>query len=142
MLPHLPDIYGDYPIYETNTCALSYVLDQPDRFHILGSTVCEKQNHCPAAQRALCEKGEPAPPVNEDSITAHLEKLGVTQVRWSWDPASKTLTFLAPIPTAPANNLAQTLRIRVRTAANANDHYWTGKATGSVPLMIQDNRDV
>ncbi|EGJ77901.1 hypothetical protein STTU_5112 [Streptomyces sp. Tu6071] len=142
MLPHLPDTYGDYPIYETNTCALSYVLDQPDRFHILGSTVCEKQNHCPAAQRALCERGESAPPVNENTITAHLEKLGVTQVRWSWDPASKTLTFLAPIPTAPANNLAQTLRIRVRTAANASDHYWTGKVTGSVPLMIPDNRDI
>ncbi|NED85918.1 hypothetical protein G3I76_38260, partial [Streptomyces sp. SID11233] len=104
--------------------------------------VCQKQNHCPAAQRALCEKGEPAPPVNENAITAHLEKLGVTEVPRSWDPDSKTLTFLAPIPTAPANNLAQTLRIRVRTAANANDHYWTGKATGSVPLTIPGNRAV
>ena len=47
---------GDYPIFQTTSCALGYALHQPDRKFFYNTDICINCNNCPKSQRNLCKK--------------------------------------------------------------------------------------
>ena len=47
---------NDYPIYQTTSCALAYVLKQGERNAFYNEKECLNYNKCPESQRKICEK--------------------------------------------------------------------------------------
>ncbi|MFF4371749.1 hypothetical protein [Streptomyces sp. NPDC001594] len=135
-LTNLPFRYGDYPIYETNSCALAFVMGQPDRSNILDSAVCQR-NHCPLFQRERCLSRPPLPTIDEQAIDAQLRRLDIDGTPYTLEVADRTVTFSRPIPSGHANTLAAALQVRVKTPKSDSDLYWPGKASAGKPLTIE-----
>ncbi|MFD8757400.1 hypothetical protein ACFV0O_41470 [Kitasatospora sp. NPDC059577] len=128
--------YRDYPVFETNSCALSHVLKQPDTSNILGSSVCQS-NLCPLSQRERCAIGRPGQ-VTRAGIDAHLAQIGIPGTPYDWEPLTRTMTVKVPMTAGDCNSLAHTLSIRVRAERSSSDHYWPGKGS-TTGLLIIDN---
>lgn len=75
---HTTHRHPGYPVFHTNSCALAYVLGEPDRFGIFGSNTCRRRNHCPATQRARCAASAAHNQPSEDDIASALAGRG----RW------------------------------------------------------------
>ncbi|MFF3671613.1 radical SAM family protein [Microtetraspora malaysiensis] len=133
----IPDRYGDYPIYHTNTCALSYVLGTADRANVLSSPTCQNINRCPAEQRDRCIAALPlrAVPTAAD-IAAHLVRLGYSDIPHTWDPATRTLTIHAAMQLRDRHNMAQVHGITVQASREPTDRYWSGNLAGGEPLIL------
>ncbi len=63
----------NYPIYETNSCALSYVLDSDERYGFYGTKMCKSFNCCPMERRIKCKKSYIKPDIS--SIQSKLSLL-------------------------------------------------------------------
>lgn len=61
----------NYPIYETNSCALSYVLDSNERYGFFNSKMCKLFNFCPIDRRIKCRSS-----YIEPDITSIKTRLG------------------------------------------------------------------
>ncbi|WP_019984218.1 MULTISPECIES: hypothetical protein [unclassified Streptomyces] len=135
LLDTLPDRYPDHPIFQTNSCALAYVLRQPDSCQIHDTPACAA-NHCPALQRDRCGAAAPSP-VTPDDITSGLVWLGVPTVGpVTWDPEKRTATVKEALTTRDRNNVSQRYRIALHAPRDEGDTYWSGRLGGSQPLVI------
>jgi|HubBroStandDraft_4_1064222.scaffolds.fasta_scaffold02986_11 hypothetical protein len=66
--------YPNYPLYRHSSCALAYVLSQPDQTGtVYRQDICPP-SHCPATQRAICEHARRIP--TDLEITDALRVLG------------------------------------------------------------------
>ncbi len=91
--------YPDYPLFHTNSCALSYVLGEPDRFGVFDSHTCRVRNHCPGAQRARCATAASAAPApGDEAIRAALARRGLPGVSFTFDPGEGELILDAAVP--------------------------------------------
>lgn len=63
----------NYPIYETNSCALSYVLGSDERYGFYDTKMCKTFNHCPIERHKKCKKDHITPDIS--SITTKLSTL-------------------------------------------------------------------
>jgi hypothetical protein len=66
--------YPNYPIYWTNSCAISHQLNRPDFNAFFGSVYCENSN-CPPKQRNLCKKSEIPIESRQPELKLALDKL-------------------------------------------------------------------
>lgn len=128
-----------YPLFHTNSCALAYVLGQPDRFGVVGSDVCIARNHCLSAQRRRCEADAlRKPPVTETSVRTALERRGHGDKAFTLDRARGEVVVHAVLPTSAAAAVTHDLGIGVRVARQAGDPYWSSGTAGALPLVIGD----
>jgi DNA repair photolyase len=129
--------YPGYPLFHTNSCALAYVLGQPDRFGVFGGEVCSLRNHCPDAQRDRCAADAMGRPVLTDAaIRAALGRRGHAGVRFALEHARREVVIDAPLPTSTAAALTQDLGVRVRVTRQDSDPYWSSGTAGALPLII------
>ncbi|MFF4504828.1 hypothetical protein [Streptomyces sp. NPDC001401] len=134
-LESLPERYPHHPIYQTNSCALAYVLQRPDSHRIHGTTTCSA-NQCPAQQRECCATASP-PQVTADDISGSLVWLGVPTIgSVGWDAEQRTATLKEALCTRDRNNIAQRYGVTVRAPRDGDDNYWSGRLGGSQPLII------
>lgn len=136
LLRSLPELYPNHPVYQTNSCALAYVLRRREAAGIHGTDTCT-DNHCPAAQRDQCASAVPAPlPAAADAIANRMVWLGIPAMPIRWDAGKRTATVSGPLATRDRNHLAQTLDITVHAARQDGDTYWSGRLGGNQPLVI------
>lgn len=136
ILQTLPNRYPDHPVYQTNSCALAYVLGRHETAGIHGTDTCNG-NHCPTAQRDQCARAVPTPlGTPTDAVTNRMQWLGIPVVPISWDDAKRTATVNGPLATRDRNHLAQTLEITVQADRQDGDPYWSGRLGGHQPLVV------
>lgn len=129
----------DYPLFHTNSCALAYVLNQPDRFGVFGSTVCTARNHCPTAQRRRCKADLlRRPALTEATVGTALARRGHADTPFTLDHPRGEVVIHAVLPTNAAAALTHDLGIRVRVARQHSDPYWSSGTAGAHPLVIGD----
>ncbi|MEV0702680.1 hypothetical protein AB0I53_32825 [Saccharopolyspora sp. NPDC050389] len=129
--------YPDYPLFHTNSCALSYVLGRPDEFGVFGSQVCRVRNNCPIAQRSLCTATDAewtAP--TADDVRAALAHRGLGQVAFTLAEAGRELIIEAAVETNLAAALTQDLGVRVRVSRDDADAYWSSGTAGATPVIL------
>jgi len=129
--------HPDYPLFHTNSCALAYVLGQPDRFGIFGSEVCQMRNHCPDVQRHRCGAailGRPA--LTDATLRTALDQRGYAGTTFTLDQANRKVVIDAPLPTSAAAALTQDLGARIHVTRQDNDPYWSSGTAGALPLII------
>lgn len=126
-----------YPLFHTNSCALAYVLGQPDRFGIFDGEVCRVRNHCPDVQRHHCGAAALARPALTDAtVRAVLDQRGHADARFNIDHAQGVVVIDAALSTSTAAALTQDLGVRVRVTRHDSDPYWSSGTAGALPLII------
>ncbi|WP_326681624.1 hypothetical protein [Streptomyces sp. NBC_01237] len=132
-----PRRYDTHPVYQTNCCALAYVLGEPDHGGIWNSPTCLNANHCPPEQRNRCAAPVPSQqPVTPAQISERLRVIGLTDLPHSYDRRTRTLVLSDPVPLRDQHNLAQVLRISVRAPQAPGERYWSGRLAGGTPLIV------
>ena len=135
------DLYPGHPVFHANSCALAYVLGEADRFGVYASHMCTTRNRCPGLQRARCaETLNAAPPQAPARIGAALASRGLAGAAWDLDSGTRTLAVRAVVPNAVASALTQDLRVRVVSAGQGDDAYWSSGTSGAQPLVIGEAR--
>lgn len=133
---HTEQRHPAYPLFHTNSCALAYVLGQPDRFGILGGEVCSLRNHCPPAQRHRCAADAMSRPLLTDAvIRAALDRRGQVGVTFTLQNAREVVIH-GPLPTSTAAALTQDLGVRIRVTRQDTDAYWNSGTAGALPLIV------
>ncbi|MFH8586472.1 hypothetical protein ACH4GP_19025 [Streptomyces celluloflavus] len=136
-LQHLPDRYAGHRIFQTNSCALAYVLGRADRAGVYNTPTCLAANHCPAAQRDRCHHTVPRrPAVTQADINRHLAKIGHPGLPYTLHPGTRTVVLGQPLPLRDRHNLAQVLAVTVRSPEDPGERYWPGRLSGAQPLII------
>ncbi len=126
-----------YPLFHTNSCALAYVLGQPDRFGVFGSDVCASRNHCPTAQRHRCEADVlRRPALTEATVRAALDRRGHADMTFMLDRPRGEVVIHGVLPTSAVAALTHDLGVRVRVARQHSDPYWSSGTAGALPLVI------
>ncbi|MFF4371462.1 hypothetical protein [Streptomyces sp. NPDC001594] len=133
----LPDRYAAHPFFQTNICALAYVLGRGDRAGVWNTPTCLATNRCPAAQRDLCLRTVPhREPVTAPQVEERLAKIGLPGLAFTLDAGTRTLHLGRPVPLRDRHNLAQVLALTVRAPRDPQETYWQGRLAGAEPLII------
>ncbi|MET8768852.1 hypothetical protein [Streptomyces sp. NPDC004658] len=136
-LRHLPDRYRDHPVYQTNSCALAYVLGRHDRAGVHDTPTCLNANRCPARQRERCRRAVSLQqPLTRLDIDRHLDRLHHGGVHYTVHEDTRTIVFTTPLPLRDRHNLAQVLAATVRAPQHPDERYWAGRLSGAQPLII------
>ncbi|MDH6710766.1 hypothetical protein P3T27_007517 [Kitasatospora sp. MAA19] len=139
-LSDLPSQYAHHPIFETNSCALAYVLGRADRAGVHGTPTCTRFNRCPDRQRGRCTTlTSRRAPLTHARIRGELAAIGRAHVPYTWD--AHTLTLAAPLAMRDQHFLSQALAVAVRAPRHPGDPMWSGKAAGGLPLVIPNHND-
>lgn len=129
-----PSRYDTHPIYQTNCCALAYVLGEADHGCIWNTPTCLNANHCPPVQRERCATLLPLQaPVTPDQIRDRLSVIGHSNLPHTYDGQTRTLVLHEAVPLRDQHNLAQVLRLTVRAPQVPGERYWSGNRAGSSP---------
>ncbi|WP_052583896.1 radical SAM protein [Saccharomonospora iraqiensis] len=126
-----------YPVFHTNSCALSFVLDRADSFGVFGSLTCRVRNTCPVAQRERCTVADSQrTPPSDDEVRAALARRGVPAASFSLVGQGRELVIDAAVGTNVAAALTQDLGIRIRVARDGGDPYWSSGTAGATPVIL------
>ncbi|MEV0577087.1 hypothetical protein [Streptomyces sp. NPDC050392] len=132
-----PSRYADHPVYQTNCCALAYVLGEADHGCIWNTPTCLNANHCPAVQRDRCATLLPLRPrVTPEQILERLRTIGHEEAEHTYDEPTRTLVLHKAVPLRDQHNLAQVLRLTVRAPRVPEERYWSGSRAGGSPLIV------
>ena len=112
-------LYPSYPIFDSNSCAISYVLRKPDSVHIYGSPSCCTRSNCPITQRRRC------------AVSWEQNK---TRVREVTPPASVVAT------TEELAQIAFSTGDRRVATREENDFYWCSSFTASHSVLFPSLR--
>lgn len=138
-LSNIPRRYADHPVFQTNSCALAYLLGRADRAAVLNTPTC-LMNHCPAAQREHCRHTVPQrPAVTEGDVDRRLTAIGHPGLPYTLNPATRTLVLGRALPLRDRHHLTQVLAITVRSPQDPHERYWPGRLSGAQPLIIDDH---
>ncbi|MFD8261351.1 hypothetical protein ACFV19_20995 [Streptomyces griseoluteus] len=134
-LQDLPDRYREYPVFQTNSCALAHVLGRGDRAGVHHTPTCLSANRCPAIQRERCRHVVPRQvPLTSAAVDTRLDQLGHGGLAYILH--ERTIAFSAPLPLRDRHNLAQVLAATVRAPRHHREQYWAGHHAGAQPLII------
>ncbi|MFG2434595.1 hypothetical protein [Streptomyces sp. NPDC048508] len=133
----LPERYADYPVYQTNSCALAYTLGRHDRSGVHNTPTCLNANRCPAKQRTRCRQdASRQATLTREHIDHHLHRLGHTTLPYTLRADTRTIAFRDPLALRECHNLAQVLTATVRAPHHPEERYWSGHLSGAHPLVI------
>lgn len=131
----------DYPIYQTTSCAVAYVLHSCDRNAFFNSDTCKKLNKCPMSQRKICK----AHIKNNDISVKYVIDL-LCKVKNDIDKNSIKISIdkeknLINIDGIELNMkeftyLTQITHYSIRAKKNKNDYYWNTSVNDAKQLFI------
>lgn len=127
--------HPDYPVFHTNSCALAYVLGQPDRFGVFGGDTCLRRNSCPAGQRERCGIAHRALPTSPEIRNA-LDRRGLASAAFTLLSDERELLIHAVAATNAVGALTQDLGLRVKVTRQGTDPYWNSGTAGAQPLVL------
>lgn len=128
----------DYPIFHTTSCALSYVLKQPDYNAFYGTAFCNS-NNCPNSQKIRCKK-EHGLLINKNiDIAMHKfkEKTNYT-FKYSIDFLKNIITLDIELKTAEMVYLKMLTNMSIICKKNNDDYYWSTTNTSNQILILED----
>ncbi|PZG09162.1 hypothetical protein C1J01_38070 [Nonomuraea aridisoli] len=136
-LRDVPNRYHGHPIFQTNSCALAYVLGRADRAGVYNTPTCLAANRCPAGQRNRCRAAVPRQqPITYADIAERLARIGHESVSFTFNPGTRTVVLGEALPLRARHNLAQVLAVTVRSPDHPDERYWPGRLSGAQPLVI------
>lgn len=129
--------YPEYPVFHANSCALAYVLGQPDSYGMFGSDLCRNRNRCPQPQRDRCSAASQASPaLTESLVRAALRRRGHPDAEFTVDAAAREVVIDAALPSNAAAALTQDLKAAIIPGRMSHDPYWNSGTSGALPLVI------
>ncbi|MEV7282426.1 hypothetical protein [Streptomyces sp. NPDC093111] len=135
-LSNLPQRFAEHPVFQTNSCALAYILGRPEHAGVLHTPTCVS-NQCPAPQRQRCQfQGAAGPPLTHHVIRAHLDRLGHPDTAFTYRHRTRTVILASPAPLTDRHNLAQVLGVTVRAPDAPCERLWPGRLSGAQPLVV------
>jgi DNA repair photolyase len=124
--------YPDYPIVETNSCALSIATNTPD-FNLIHGTQHCVENICPAFQRSICLQNQNQIQ-SEDEIQKLLDNIGY---KGEFSITNNSLVLHDPLEHGNFLHLRHTLNIQlVLNSGLYSNHEWVGIAAGNSDIEI------
>lgn len=130
-------LHPGYPLFHTNSCALAFVLDQPDSFGVFGSQVCRVRNHCPIDQRERCTVADAQrPTLTSESVREALTHRGLSGTSFTLAEHGRELVIDATVDTSLAAALTQDLGVRVHVMRRGGDSYWSSGTAGATPVVL------
>lgn len=135
---NLPQKYRNYPIYRSNSCALSYALNQADRNAFYGTDICHS-NNCPTEHRELCSRAYRDKNISDEYLNKLLLNLGLDPHGISYEyinGKNKLVFHNIELSVADQSYLTQMLQSRVSSSRPENDIYWNTSVNGKRPLFI------
>lgn len=120
----------NYPIFETNTCALSLALGTEERYGFYNSSSCKCFNNCPKKMRENCKKVYSRNiQRNENDVRVHLKKLLRLLNKDAHDLQIKFNDGLLQIKNVPLSNedicfLRGELHVRINCTEMIKGRYW------------------
>ena len=127
---------NDYPIYQTTSCALCYVLKKPDFKFFYNTDIC-KCNKCTQDQRNIC-KNKIISNVTKDEIVNELDKIGYL-INYNDIEIKNEKIYLKNISInlKDISYLTEKFLMQIIVNKNSNDYYWNTSINSSKILLIE-----
>ena len=131
----------DYPIYQTTSCALAYVLNSCDRNAFLGSDVCDKINNCPMSQRKICRAHMTYNDISEISVFNLLCKvkgnIDKNDVKININNEKRIISIEGvKLSMKDFTYLTQNTCYNIIAKKDENDYYWNTSVNNAKQLYI------
>lgn len=133
------DIFGDYPVYQSNSCALALALGITDRNAFWKSYYCDCVNNCPSSQKEVCRKYYEN--LNADKIQEKvlnlLEKIGYNIENVQIILKDNNLHIEnVELKQSDITYLTQVTHLKIIANKAGDDHYWNSSLANKGPLII------
>ena len=130
---------GKHLLLQSNPCALSYTLKQPDLGGFFGSEVCARELHCPSTQRSLCSAFADSHLPDLDRGRQLLKAMGRASAELAlakFGTVYEAHVSGAALTTEQVAALRCLLRCRVVADRSNDDPYWSSTIVGASPLIV------
>ncbi len=129
---------GNYPIFQTTSCALGYALHQPDRKFFYNTDICLNCNNCPNSQRNLCKKKfEQFEFPDKEYIVSLIEKLQKKISKNQIEFKNRTVIIKdLELDFNEISYLTERLGIRIIVAKKETGYYWNTSINNASILKI------
>ncbi len=132
-------IFGDYPIFQSNSCALALALGITDRNAFWKSYYCEKVNNCPKLQKQRCK--EYYEKIDKKSL---LEKVKDILLKIGYDINNLKIelkeNFLIieniELMQRDLTYLTQVTHMKIKANKSKDDIYWNSSLANKKPVII------
>ena len=130
----LMKIFPDYPLFFKNSCAMAYVLKQPEFIRIYDTERCNK-SYCPIPQREICEKRfSDTTSISQSLVKEKLSKLNLTNDFTI--NSDHSINIMGTLNHEQVACLAQMLHCRLIVEKIITNHEWGGYVLGHEDIII------
>jgi DNA repair photolyase len=129
---YFQDNFPNYPLFETNSCALSYVNNKPDFNGFFNSEYC-LNNKCPESQREICKIS-----FREPTRDAILEAFNKANVFSTYKIIDNQLFVDSELEHGQLIFLRQLLNFPVSPKSLLTKNEWSGAVTKSVDINLHE----
>lgn len=130
--------HGDYPIFNTTSCALSYTINQPDYNAFYCSKFCES-NNCPQLQKNRCASKKNS--LNTKNIKKIIEefmgKLGCS-FQFNIDLTNNVIFIEKELKTSEIVYLKMLTNMKIVCDKKLDDYYWSTTNTSNQILILEE----
>lgn len=138
-LHHLPEPYNKHPIYLSNSCAISYVMNKSDLGGFFDSPACRQHNSCPEEKRSKCQKFYSNFNNSQKLILESMSKLNIDIKFVKLDSTEKKLKIIISeeIPLTIQDIVYLRHAVKADVIATRKDSYWRSSTTGDEPIELE-----
>lgn len=131
----------DYPIYQTTSCALAYVLRRCDRNAFFNREVCKNINHCPQIQRDICKNHLKKEKIDKEYVLKLILKLksnlDISNIKIKIDDRDNVIQIEGiELSMKEFAYLTQVTCYRIRAKKDKNDYYWNTSVNDSELILV------
>lgn len=133
---------NDYPIYQTTSCALAYVLKSGERNAFYKEKECLNYNKCPENQRKICENYyKKNANITESQIFKMLDDLKIeyskenTQIKINEDKKGIEITNIK-FEMKEFTYLTQMTKHKIYANKDENDYYWNTSVNNANKIFL------
>lgn len=125
----------NHPVFQTNSCAISYALNKPDTEGFYSTPSCTHKNICPSQQREQCS--EASAPINTENVRRSFKKYGIQDVRFKVQNTPRRIIIEEEIDMPTAASLTSSLNAQIDCKIN-NSYYWGNSVSGNQGVEYGD----
>jgi len=126
--------FPNYPLFFKNSCAMAYVLEQPEFIRIYNTERCNK-SYCPKAQREICKnRFSGTVNINESLVRMELDKIGLDNDFVI--NLNHSINISGSMQHEQIACLSQVLHCRLIVEDVKTEHEWGGYVLGHEDIII------